>query len=200
VVNTAPALGPSLEWATPQPPSSMAIWLWAVCLGLLWAQTVAGQAINTTWTAPDLTSSRSPRFTYLGCFQDSNSSYTIRRMARRLAVWPDMNPAQCAARADAFGYTLFGLTPYEDEPRFGWSCWGGFDEAAARALGRTSPCNGWCPATTCGVHWKLALWRLENRTYDQGIGGWQWAGAAAASSAAWHHPRGGRLCVPCSSR
>jgi hypothetical protein len=32
---------------------------------------------------------------------------------------------QCANRADAFGFPLFGISVYEDQPADGWACWGG---------------------------------------------------------------------------
>jgi hypothetical protein len=36
-----------------------------------------------------------------------------------------MTVDQCAKRADAFGYSLFGITWYEDDPSRGYTCWGG---------------------------------------------------------------------------
>lgn len=75
-------------------------------------------------------SRRSPHLS-VGCFQDDqifDTSFTPpspmkRRMWRRLGQTPAIDSWECARRAFAAGYPLFGLTSGELYPAYGWQCW-----------------------------------------------------------------------------
>lgn len=66
-----------------------------------------------------------------GCFTDDqvlDSTHTPpspmrRRMWRRLGQQEGMDSWECARRAAAAGYPLFGLTSGEMYPAYGWQCW-----------------------------------------------------------------------------
>ncbi|KAF6258550.1 hypothetical protein COO60DRAFT_1701302 [Scenedesmus sp. NREL 46B-D3] len=142
--------------------------------------------INSVYTLPppeppaDL-----PAYEYLGCYADDMNlrpaggvepAQTIsRRMFRRLAQLPNMDSWECARRAAAQGYTLFGMTNGEAFPVFGTQCWGAFNLTSVTRNGRstacTKRCRGWPTSDMCGGDYAISLYRFPDRTYDRGIGG-----------------------------
>eukprot|EP00879_Flechtneria_rotunda_P010453 GHRR01010929.1.p1 GENE.GHRR01010929.1~~GHRR01010929.1.p1 ORF type:complete len:962 (+),score=236.94 GHRR01010929.1:64-2949(+) len=126
-----------------------------------------------------------PAYEHLGCFKDDyvpddrfDPPYsTSRRMWRRLGVAKGMNSWECAKRAKAAGYPLFGITDYEWSwsKDYGYQCWGAFNVSLVTANGPSNgcvnPCKPWPGADMCGGDYAISLYQIKNMTYDQGAGG-----------------------------
>lgn len=136
---------------------------------------VSAAGVARVWRADDLRR----RFEgvvaieYMGCFQDVNvdtdpdvfSTFKgIRRMSQRLGIWPDLSTNECAWRAAAGGWTLFALTPHEDAPKYGTTCWGSSDEQKATRGGLV---QGIVDEESCTGNFQLRLYRVKGTGTDQ---------------------------------
>jgi hypothetical protein len=153
---------PTLTWV-----SLMCKWMVHSHARLTWLQTTGLHAglharyvcqLCTDTLSLCLTETLSPLCTHApapapppGCFTDDQvfddshtpPSPTQRRMWRRLGQAPDgaMDSWECARRAHATGYPLFGLTSGEVFSAYGMQCW--------CVTGRAGPCLRSDPALCC---------------------------------------------------